>query len=158
MTREKRPVRAPFKWLAQDDRHPFQDAANVHVNDPLAVGIEELRGPFHGFIHRKPATKENKMNSKIPAEKISKARSIAFTFEAPAAQLVSLAGDFNNWDTMAAPMHVDADGMWHLRVPLKPGRYEYRFVADGVWRDDPTAQQRTANALGGENCVKIVKE
>jgi hypothetical protein len=24
--------------------HPCQDPANVHVNDPLAVGIEELRG------------------------------------------------------------------------------------------------------------------
>lgn len=158
MTREKRPVRAHFRWLVQEDQDPFQAATNVHVNDPLAVGIEELRRPLHGLIRRKQSRKENKMNSQKPAEKISKARSIAFTFEAPAARLVSLAGDFNNWDTMAAPMHVDADGMWHLRVPLKPGRYEYRFVADGVWRDDPTAQQRTANALGGENCVKIVKE
>jgi hypothetical protein len=46
--------------------------------------------------------------------------------------------------------------VWHLNVGLKPGRHEYRFIADGVWRDDPNAQQKTANALGGENCVKIV--
>ena len=26
--------------------HPCQDAANVRVNDPLAVGIEELKGFF----------------------------------------------------------------------------------------------------------------
>ena len=79
-----------------------------------------------------------------------------FAFEAPTTQQVSLAGDFNNWDTKAAPMHKGPDGTWRLSVPLVPGRYEYRFFADGVWRDDPRAQQRAANALGTENCVRIV--
>ena len=79
-----------------------------------------------------------------------------FTFSAPTARQVSLAGDFNNWDTKAGPMHKGPDGVWHLSVPLNPGRYEYRFYADGVWRDDPRAQQRAANALGTENCVRIV--
>jgi len=41
-------------------------------------------------------------------------------------------------------------------VRLAPGRYEYRFYADGVWQDDPSAQQKAANALGTENCVRIV--
>jgi len=56
----------------------------------------------------------------------------------------------------AAPMHKGNDGIWRLSVPLGPGRYEYRFYADGVWEDDPSAQQRAANALGTENCVRIV--
>jgi len=96
------------------------------------------------------------MNPNLSAEKAIKVRPIPFAFEAPKARQVSLAGDFNNWDPKAMPMHVGSDGVWHLSVGLKPGRHEYRFVADGVWRDDPAAQQRTANALGGENCVKIV--
>ncbi len=79
-----------------------------------------------------------------------------FTFPAPTTRQVSLAGDFNNWDTDAAPMHKGADGTWRLSVPLGPGRYEYRFYADGVWQDDPSARQRAANALGTENCVRIV--
>ena len=79
-----------------------------------------------------------------------------FTFQAPTSRQVALAGDFNNWDTNAAPMHKGNDGVWRLSVPLAPGRYEYRFYADGVWRDDPSAQQRTANSLGTENCVKII--
>ncbi len=79
-----------------------------------------------------------------------------FTFQAPTTRQVSLAGDFNNWDTHAAPMHKGNDGIWRLSVPLGPGRYEYRFYADGVWEDDPSAQQRAANALGTENCVRIV--
>ena len=80
-----------------------------------------------------------------------------FTFQAPATRQVSLAGDFNNWDIQVAPMHKGADGIWRLSVPLGPGRYEYRFYADGVWQDDPTAWQRVANSLGTENCVRIVE-
>lgn len=79
-----------------------------------------------------------------------------FAFQGPKTRQVSLAGDFNNWDTNAAPMRKDPDGIWRLSVPLGPGRYEYRFYADGVWRDDPAAQQRAANDLGTENCVRIV--
>ena len=79
-----------------------------------------------------------------------------FAFQAPTNKQVSLAGDFNNWDTRAAPMHKGPDGIWRLSVPLVPGRYEYRFFADGEWHNDPAAQQKAANALGTENCVRIV--
>jgi 1,4-alpha-glucan branching enzyme len=96
------------------------------------------------------------MNSTSSANETPKLTAIAFTFEAPTARQVSLAGDFNNWDTKALPMRTGTDGLWHLRVPLKPGRHEYRFIADGVWQDDPAAEQRTANAWGGQNCVKVV--
>jgi len=79
-----------------------------------------------------------------------------FAFQAPANRQVSLVGDFNNWDTRAAPMEKGPDGFWRLSVPLSPGRYEYRFYADGAWQDDPHAQQRATNALGTVNCVKLV--
>jgi 1,4-alpha-glucan branching enzyme len=76
-----------------------------------------------------------------------------FAFSAAAARQVSLAGDFNNWDTKASPMHKGPDGVWHLAVALPPGRHEYRFFADEVWCNDPAAQQKVANSLGTENCV-----
>ena len=79
-----------------------------------------------------------------------------FAFPAPAARQVSLAGDFNSWDTKAGPMHKGRDGVWHLAVALKPGRYEYRFFADEVWCNDPTAQEMVKNFLGTENCVRTV--
>jgi 1,4-alpha-glucan branching enzyme len=79
-----------------------------------------------------------------------------FAFPAPTALQVSLVGDFNNWDTKAGPMHKGPDGVWHLGVALKPGRYEYRFLADEIWCNDPAAQQKTKNPLGTENCVRIV--
>lgn len=97
-----------------------------------------------------------KMNTSLLNNKSPKPSSIQFAFPAPAAQEVSLVGEFNNWDCKATPMHKAADGIWHVGVALTPGRHEYRFVADGVWQDDPAAQQRIANALGTQNCVKTV--
>ena len=79
-----------------------------------------------------------------------------FAFQSPTARQVSLAGDFNNWDPKAAPMHKGPDGVWHLSVAIKPGRHEYRFFADEVWCDDPAAGHKAANSLGTENCVRIV--
>lgn len=96
------------------------------------------------------------MNTTLIPDKSPKQKSIAFAFSAPAARHVSLAGDFNQWDPKTMPMRKGTDSVWHLSVALKPGRHEYRFVADGVWQDDPTAQHKTANAMGSENCVKTV--
>ena len=83
-------------------------------------------------------------------------RMIRFTFHAPTARKMFLAGDFNHWSTEAGPMRKGPDGEWHLGVALRPGRYEYRFFADEVWCDDPAAQQKAANPMGTENCVRIV--
>ncbi|MBC8094372.1 MAG: isoamylase early set domain-containing protein [Akkermansiaceae bacterium] len=83
-------------------------------------------------------------------------QSIDFAFPAPAAREVWLVGDFNGWDPSALPMKKNADGRWHVTVALRPGRHEYRFFADGVWLDDPGAEMKTSNTMGGENCVRIV--
>src|SRR5690242_1456915 len=79
-----------------------------------------------------------------------------FAFPAPTARQVSLAGDFNNWHTKPGRMHKGSDGVWHLALALKPGRYEYRFFADEVWCDDPAAQLMAKNYLGTQNCVRMV--
>ena len=79
-----------------------------------------------------------------------------FDLPAPQARHVSLAGNFNGWDPDKGTMHKGSDGVWHLNMVLKPGRYEYRFIVDGLWSDDPAAQQRAANSLGSENCVRVV--
>ena len=54
-------------------------------------------------------------------------------------------------------MAFDGKDTWHLELELTPGTYEYRFVVDGDWCDDPEAMLRVANPFGGENAVRVVE-
>lgn len=82
------------------------------------------------------------MTTKLSNDKSARQITIPFVFTAPAARRVSFAGDFNHWNPQDMPMCKGSDGVWHLSVPLAPGRHEYRFVADGVWQDDPAAHNK----------------
>ena len=83
-------------------------------------------------------------------------RQVSFELFAPEAGQVCLAGNFNGWDAGSFPMTKDDDGNWRASVAPKPGSHEYRFIVDGVWRDDPKAQRTVANSYGSYNCVVLV--
>jgi hypothetical protein len=76
---------------------------------------------------------------------------VVFTFFAPAAGQVYVTGNFNRWRASATPMHNTGAGRWVARELLRSGQYEYRFVVDGRWIEDPCASQRLANSYGGFN-------
>ena len=78
-----------------------------------------------------------------------------FTLHAPEAAQVFVAGSFNNWDPTVNPLERDREGMWTCAVLLEPGEYEYRFVVDDVWWDDPLNLSRRQTEFGCENCVLI---
>ena len=85
-----------------------------------------------------------------------KVKQVRFHLFAPESRSVSLAGDFNGWDIRNLPMQKDKEGNWKISVNLDPGRHEYRFYADGVWQDDPKADERVANPFGSQNSVRQV--
>lgn len=82
---------------------------------------------------------------------------VVLTFYAPAAKSVQVAGNFNGWRPEASPLQQTKSGEWSITLRLKSGRYEYRFVMDGAWTDDPQAIQRTPNPHGGLNSVLEVR-
>ncbi len=79
-----------------------------------------------------------------------------FLFTAPGAARVLLVGDFTQWQERSIPMKQRIDGRWQATVALRPGRYHYRFIVDGDWRDDPDCAQRVANPFGTEDAVRLV--
>lgn len=81
---------------------------------------------------------------------------VTFAYVAPGAQSVLLAGDFTGWQQAPVSLKKDKGGVWKKTVLLPPGRYQYRLLVDGQWRDDPECPNRQANQFGGENCVCIV--
>jgi 1,4-alpha-glucan branching enzyme len=77
---------------------------------------------------------------------------VSFAYNAPEAQSVSVTGTFCDWQE-GYPLKKDRKGLWKTTLSLAPGQYEYRFVVDGQWCDDPQCTERVPNPLGSENCV-----
>ena len=65
---------------------------------------------------------------------------------------VSVVGDFNGWTPGAHPLVKRSNGTRSVAVELAPGRFEFRYLADGgVWLDEPTAPEHA-----GDNSIVIV--
>ncbi len=88
----------------------------------------------------------------------ARAEDVTFACEAGrGAKAVFLAGEFNNWNPSGKAMKDDdGDGTWTAIVDLPPGRYEYKFVVDGQWLEDPKAKESAPNPFGGKNSVVVV--
>ncbi|MEP6646144.1 MAG: hypothetical protein ABJC12_03580 [Saprospiraceae bacterium] len=68
------------------------------------------------------------------------------------AKEVVLAGTFNGWDEHTTLMQKTVDG-WELKADLPPGRYEYKFIVDGVWMHDPANKEMVRNEHGTFNSI-----
>lgn len=69
------------------------------------------------------------------------AKRVLFTYRAPQAKTVSLAGEFIGDQLL--PMTRREDGTWTCWVSVPPGRHGYRFrVDDADWKNDPANSVR----------------
>jgi 1,4-alpha-glucan branching enzyme len=91
--------------------------------------------------------------AKTHSKQNNKQRSWTFSLEAPEAKEVFLMGDFNDWKPGKHPMQKDENGIWKKQVMLSPGNYEYKFLVDGQWKEDPRNNRRCPNRFGSYNSV-----
>jgi len=80
-------------------------------------------------------------------------KTIGFKFYAPQAKKVYVGGDFNGWKPEKTPLKKDKTGNWSTEVQLKSGRYQYRYLVDGVWQNAQEPVECIPNAFGSWNCV-----
>ncbi len=80
-----------------------------------------------------------------------------FSLLAPQAGSVFLSGDFNQWNTSSHPLKKGKDGKWKISLSLDPGQYQYRFLVDGEWQNDPSSPECVANPFGTSNCLKSIR-
>jgi FixJ family two-component response regulator len=85
-------------------------------------------------------------------------RKVNFWLKAPKAGQVSVAGDFNGWDARANPMSKDSAGLWKTTLMLPAGRYEFKFMVDGRWRESLESELTAPNRYGKLNNVVFVGE
>ncbi len=71
-----------------------------------------------------------------------------FSFVAPDAKTVYVAGEFNNWARDDTSLLENKQGVWMRQVTLRPGTYRYRFVVDDNWKEDPNNSKNIRNPFG----------
>lgn len=88
-------------------------------------------------------------------------RQIEVRFRAPGVRDVRIAGDFNGWvPDKGVRSRIEADGesrVWTKILALTPGRYQYRYVVDGEWREDPENPDAVPGPAGVRNSVLVVR-
>jgi enterochelin esterase-like enzyme len=80
-------------------------------------------------------------------------KAVTFTWQAPAAKAVFLAGEMNDWQADTLPMVKNDQGQWQLTVYLEPGRWSYKLVQDGLWLTDTHNPLKHADGQGGYNSM-----
>ncbi|MBK9254664.1 MAG: hypothetical protein IPM42_04190 [Saprospiraceae bacterium] len=78
---------------------------------------------------------------------------------APSAKNVQVLGDFNDWDTSKAQTLKAGKKEFSTTVELKPGRYEFRYLIDGLrWENDFSADNYISSPFAGINNSVLVLE
>jgi hypothetical protein len=94
-------------------------------------------------------------------ESTSAPREIVVHFRDPSASDVRIAGDFNGWvPDKGVRSLIESEGqtrVWTKILQLPPGTYEYRYVVDGEWREDPANPEIVFNSVGGRNSIMVVR-
>ncbi len=91
--------------------------------------------------------------SKVKTKQKIKRRKVTFSLDAAEAGEVFLMGNFNDWNPKMHPMKADGNGIWNKTVIIPPGKYEYKFLIDGNWIEDPKNDQTCPNCFGTLNSV-----
>jgi hypothetical protein len=112
-----------------------------------------------------PVTAPASMSVRTTAQKIEDfygvkqlGEDVIFSVRFETAKRVLIAGDFNNWTPESTPM-IKGNGMgaWTMSLPLRPGRYRYRFIVDGKWVTDPNNKYVETNQFGELNNIVEVR-
>ncbi len=81
---------------------------------------------------------------------------VQFKVYAPEAKEVILTGEFNKWNPIKKRMKKNEKGEWLTRAILSEGEYQYKFIINGEWKNDPGAVKFVDNGMGSTNSVKVV--
>ncbi len=88
-------------------------------------------------------------------------REVIIEYRDPGAADVRIAGDFNGWvpdrDVLSSSHQEGETRVWRKVLRLTPGTYEYRYVVDGEWREDPANPERIPTSLGTPNSLLVVR-
>ncbi len=88
-------------------------------------------------------------------------REVVIQFRDDAASDVRIAGDFNGWvpdkGVVSRTEEQGRQRVWTKTLALPPGTYQYRYVVDGDWCEDPENPEKSPGRVGERNSVLVVR-
>ncbi|MBC8426838.1 hypothetical protein H8E07_22215, partial [bacterium] len=130
--------------------------------DPGNANVEEdgFGGSNSGLIVKHGADPFAAVDTKGPGAPAVGMRTVKFAHAAgKSAGEVFLAGTFNDWnDSKQRMSDADGDGVFETTLLLQPGNYQYKFVVDGQWTQDPNNPNGTEDGFGGQNSILEVDD
>ena len=133
LTADRQPIRTPV-------------AEKTVVEAPVTLRAEETS--------YEPSERMQELIEKATSEFLG---ATAFVLKAPQAKSVYVTGSFNDWSLDESCRMSCNDGVWTLKVNLKPGTYKYQFIVDGKWQEDPANTNIERNSFGDINSLIEVK-
>jgi hypothetical protein len=86
-------------------------------------------------------------------------REVVVRYRDSGASDVRIAGDFNGWvPDKGVRSLIEAEGntrVWTKILHLPPGTYQYRYVVDGEWREDPENPEFAQNEVGRSSVLVV---
>lgn len=129
----------------------FAPTANGAL-DYAAVALEVVASP--------PATDEAETGVEA-AHGDGVLREVVVRFRDGEAADVRIAGDFNGWipdkDVRSRVENNGSARVWTKVLSLPPGTYQYRYVVDGRWREDPENPDANAGPVDERTSLLVVR-
>jgi len=139
-----RPTSIPQTPLQAPSQAPVKISAQE-----IAAALESAKKEEYG-----PSERMQELIQKETGEFLG---ATAFILKAPQAKSVYVTGSFNDWSLDENCRMSNNDGVWSLKVNLKPGTYKYQFIVDGKWQEDPANTSMERNSFGDINSLIEVK-
>ncbi|KAG0548123.1 hypothetical protein BDA96_01G139600 [Sorghum bicolor] len=138
------------------DDWEFEETKVMQAQEELRsirAKIAVLEGKIALEIIERNKIIEDKQRRLDEVEKaLSELRTVCIMWANPASDVL-VVGSFDGW-TSQRKMERSENGMFSLNLRLYPGRYEIKFIVDGVWKNDPL--RPTVHNNGHENNLLLV--
>ena len=82
---------------------------------------------------------------------------VKFIYHAPPKTKIYLAGTFNQWDPSSIKLGYHGKSTYSTMLLLPAGNYEYKYVVNGLWQNNPDCHDLVSNAFGSQNSRLVVK-
>lgn len=151
---------ATSQTLIGSHRRPTELSPAISMNEaaarlPVETAFRSHSGSVATVMERSHAETARKIERIYGPQPVDDG--VVFLARANGAHRMQIAGDFNDWNPGRTPMMRIDDETFQVKLPLQPGRYSYRFVVDGHWRNDPANHRTELNPYGELNNVVEVR-